>query len=199
MPPARLTPPPHIPHFKDGKDSFVDTRSDTTREGYHEGYVPTGAAYGPAGQSPLDALSLLDNPFGLNNPYLQTGTAPLPNKWADIQKVLAARKAATIAKTTKQVKPRKGFYEGLSNTEKQAKRQRMTEIGKKGGAASAETRKENPVILSNSTTAERKRKIETLRVANRQAKKLKPESRPTIYNNGRRTYNTGALTANDFE
>lgn len=75
----------------------------------------------------------------------------------------------------------------------------MTEIGKKGGAASVEARKESPVVLSNSVAAERKRKLEGLRAANRQAKKLKPESRPTIYNNTKRTYNTGALTVNDFE
>ena len=34
----------------------VDTRSDTTRQGRHEGNIPYGAGRGPAGESPLSIL-----------------------------------------------------------------------------------------------------------------------------------------------
>lgn len=49
---------------------FIDTRSDTTRQGYHEGSVPWGAGNGPAGQSPL---ALID--YTLNyNPKVDEGS-----------------------------------------------------------------------------------------------------------------------------
>ena len=71
-----------------GANIFVDTRSDTTRQGYHEGRIPQGAGRGSAGQSPLSTLiSFLDyNPkLDKNSPYYDpnyvppiTGVAPTP-------------------------------------------------------------------------------------------------------------------------
>lgn len=50
--------------------TFIDTRSDTTRKGYHEGYTPWGVGNGPAGQG-LSAL--ID--YTLNyNPKLDEGS-----------------------------------------------------------------------------------------------------------------------------
>ena len=51
----------------------VDTRSDTTRRGQHEGQIPWGAGNGPAGQGPLE---LLEVGPGMTNPNLQYGEAP---------------------------------------------------------------------------------------------------------------------------
>jgi hypothetical protein len=63
-----------------------DTRSDTTRKGYHEGRVPFGAGYGPASDSPLALYTVVSKHFDQTNPEspyyspgLITGTAPIPS------------------------------------------------------------------------------------------------------------------------
>lgn len=69
--------------------TLEDTRSDTTRQGYHEGQTPWGAAY-QDNISPLTALEILNdiNNYGKTNPYSLrydatyipplTGIAPTP-------------------------------------------------------------------------------------------------------------------------
>lgn len=69
-----------IKGFEDGKGAFVDTRSDTTYKGRHEGRIPVGAGYGAAAQGPLALLSMFDIPSVVNNPYVQIGIAPTPGK-----------------------------------------------------------------------------------------------------------------------
>jgi hypothetical protein len=65
--------------FKNGKlprceDGLVDTRSDTTYQGYNPNPIPWGAGSGPAGQGPLTLLEGADQALTLqsvrNNPHL---------------------------------------------------------------------------------------------------------------------------------
>lgn len=56
-------PRPLVP-YDDGKD--VDTRSDTTRQGYHEGNIPWGAGLDSGGQGPLWLLENVG--AGMGNP-----------------------------------------------------------------------------------------------------------------------------------
>lgn len=51
-----------IPAYRAGKPigEDEDTRSDTIRQGYHEGDIPYGAGNGPAGDSPLKILDIVN-------------------------------------------------------------------------------------------------------------------------------------------
>lgn len=70
--------------YKNGKlprreDGLVDTRSDTTYQGYNPNPIPWGAGLGPAGQGPMVLLEGLEAASQVSdNPYLQTGVAPSP-------------------------------------------------------------------------------------------------------------------------
>ena len=85
-----------LPNYVDGFGQLdVDLRSDTTRQGIHEGNIPWGAGYTGVAASPLYLLDA--NVTG--NPNIITGEAPNPtSKWANIQDILKARKAASVAK-----------------------------------------------------------------------------------------------------
>ena len=94
--------------------SNEDTRSDTTRKGYHEGRVPFGAGYGPAADSPYALIEFIGSRGPIEyDPNLITGIAPTPNiipakasnAFEALQIVNAMRKkkqAARIAKAAKQ-------------------------------------------------------------------------------------------------
>lgn len=85
-----------LPNYVDGLDQLdVDLRSDTTRQGIHEGNIPYGAGNTGVAASPLYLLDA--NITG--NPNIITGEAPNPaSKWANIQDILKARKAASVVK-----------------------------------------------------------------------------------------------------
>lgn len=186
-----------LPKFIDGIiGSDVDTRSDTTWSGYHEGDTPWNA--GNIQTSPLDALNMVLNYNVTNNPNIITGEAPGVSKWAKIQEVLAARKAAAAAKTAKPaVRVGRSPYEGLTAEQIEAKRQQLSASGKLGGQASALTR--NDRVLSSQIRAEHNRQIQGMVNANKEASKLNPGSKPTVFNNGKKTYNTGAITSYDLD
>lgn len=96
---APSTPPPTAPQhaglwdnlktprplleYDGGKD--VDTRSDTTRQGYHEGVIPWGAGLGSAGQGLLSLFDYMQQPLaniGSNNTNLIYGHAPAVGRLA---------------------------------------------------------------------------------------------------------------------
>jgi hypothetical protein len=63
--------------------SNVDTRSDTTFKGYHEGHIPYGAGKGQAGKNPfMEILSAIDDATSNKNPNIIIGEPTiLPGKW----------------------------------------------------------------------------------------------------------------------
>lgn len=159
----------------EGLDGLVDTRSDTTQQGYHEGAVPVGAGYGPAAQGPMELMTLLtESPATLNNPYLQTGEAPTPSRdWAKINEILRARKAASDA--TKLAKM----------SERQHKEAKL------GEAMRALGKVWQPIQINQT-------KAGALTRASKTAEKAKKSSAARTYKfRGKGNY--GALTANDFE
>lgn len=95
------TPRPLVP-YDDGKD--VDTRSDTTRQGYHEGNIPWGAGLDSGGQGPLWLLENVG--AGMNNPYLITGHAPAVGMRADItNRIIAGTRKYAGKVNTKKLSP----------------------------------------------------------------------------------------------
>lgn len=61
--------------------SYVDTRSDTTRKGYHEGRTRYGYNYGANENGITGTIARVIDGKDYN-PYLQTGIAPMPDKIA---------------------------------------------------------------------------------------------------------------------
>lgn len=82
--------------------SYVDTRSDTTRKGYHEGRTRYGYNYGANENGITGTIARVIDGKDYN-PYLQTGIAPMPDKIAspkDISRIYKIFKKVINPKIT---------------------------------------------------------------------------------------------------
>lgn len=93
----------------------VDTRSDTTRHGYHEGTIPYGAGSGLHVLGPIGLVTRgideLDRQTNMTredspiyHPYLVTGEATTPTKATNVLEALRMVQAMKAAKAAKAVK-----------------------------------------------------------------------------------------------
>lgn len=126
------------PKYRPGKDD-VDTRSDSTRQGHHEGYIPYGASLGPAGQGPLWLLENVG--AGMNNPYLITGHAPATSISANtlnLQRAAAPYLNKVSGKPNALTREYRAKFGDLFDTSKVSDRQLNAVMYGRGLAASAE-------------------------------------------------------------
>lgn len=95
--------------------SYVDTRSDTTRKGYHEGRTRYGYNYG-ANENGITGTIARVIEGKDHNPYLQTGIAPMPDKIASYKDIARFYKFISDAKNTNNVKNVDRFADFLSKS-----------------------------------------------------------------------------------
>lgn len=129
-------PRPLVP-YDDGKD--VDTRSDTTRQGYHEGNIPWGAGLDSGGQGPLWLLENVG--AGMGNPNLITGHAPatsISTNTLNLQRAAAPYLNKVSGKSNALTREYRARFGDLFDTRKVTDRQLNAVMYGRGLAASAE-------------------------------------------------------------
>lgn len=197
----------------------VDTRSDTTRQGYHEGNIPYGAAENVS--SPLaliDALAMRDT-----NPNLITGVVPMPGKpkaknalealqMVRAMKAAKAEQAAAAAaraqakkEATSAARGRANSYAGKTPEQIEAMRAQKSAAGRKSG----EVRRAEGINSSagnaqhweeaRAAAAKREQMEGLARSMRETTKAVGRRTSPSLRNaQGKRSSTRGAITADDI-